>query len=218
MKAKDMILPEIPYLSAEMTVRQARAVLDRSGRSSLPVVDAGEYVGILHRRELTGESDGDTVGRENLRQPAVREETHLLDVVNQFAQYTDDVLPVVDRNRRYVGAIPIHAVMVAVARLCQTSSSGAIIELEIPRADYSATELTRLVEDNGCRVMNLMIRPDEKSGLWRACLRIDREDATPVLRSLERFDYRVLSCYQLHSVMDDRIEQRIKELMYYLEM
>ena len=108
--------------------------------------------------------------------------------------------------------------MVAVARLCQTSSSGAIIELEIPRADYSATELTRLVEDNGCRVMNLMIRPDEKSGLWRACLRIDREDATPVLRSLERFDYRVLSCYQLHSVMDDRIEQRIKELMYYLEM
>ena len=54
--------------------------------------------------------------------------------------------------------------------------------------------------------------------MWRACLRIDREDATPVLRSLERFDYRVLSCYQLHSAMDDRIEQRIKELMYYLEM
>ena len=38
-----------------------------------------------------------------------------------------------------------------------------------------------------------------------------------VLRSLERFDYRVVSCYQLHGVMDERIEQRIKELMYYLK-
>ncbi len=218
MKAKDMILPEIPFLLAGMPVSRARAEMERSGWSSLPVVDEGEYVGILHNKELTDVAGEEAVGRENLRRPAVREEAHLLDVVNQFAQYTDDVLPVVDRHRRYVGAIPIHAVMVAVARLCQTSSSGAIIELEIPRADYSATELTRLVEDNDCRVMNLMIRPDEESGMWRACLRIDREDATPVLRSLERFDYRVLSCHQLHSVMDDRIEQRVKELMYYLEM
>lgn len=218
MKAKDMILPEIPLLTAGIPVDRARATIERSGWSSLPVVDAGEYVGILHKKELADESGEECVARDNLRHPAVREETHLLDVVNQFAQYTDDVLPVVDSRRHYMGAIPIHAVMVAVARLCQTSSSGAIIELEIPRADYSATELTRLVEDNDCRVMNLMIRPDEESGMWRACLRIDREDATPVLRSLERFDYRVLSCYQLHGVMDDRIEQRIKELMYYLEM
>lgn len=218
MKAKDMILPEIPVLLATMSVNEARAALESSAWSSLPVVDAGEYVGTLQAGELADVNGEETVGRENWRRPAVREETHLLDVVNQFAQYTDDVLPVVDQHRRYVGAIPIHAVMVAVARLCQTSSPGAIIELEIPRADYSATELTRLVEDNDCRVMNLMIRPDEESGMWRACLRIDREDATPVLRSLERFDYRVLSCYQLHSAMDDRIEQRIKELMYYLEM
>ena len=74
------------------------------------------------------------------------------------------------------------------------------------------------IEEIDCRVMNLMIRPDEKTGIWKACLRIDREDAAPVLRSLERFDYRVVSCYQLHGVMDERIEQRIKELMYYLEM
>ncbi len=218
MKAKDMILPEIPFLIPGMSVAQASSAMASSGQSSLPVVEGGLYIGVIHEKELLRGSVSGTVGRESLRTPSVREETHLLDIVNQFAQYSDDVLPVVDGCRRYVGAIPIHAVMVAVARLCQTSSSGAIIELEIPRADYSATELTRLVEDNDCRVMNLMIRPDEETGMWRACLRIDREDATAVLRSLERFDYRVLSCYQLHGVMDDRIEQRIKELMYYLEM
>lgn len=218
MKAKDMILPEIPFLTPGMSVAQASSAMASSGQSSLPVVDGGVYIGVVHEKELSRGNASGTVGCEPLRAPAVREETHLLDVVNQFAQYSDDVLPVVDGRRRYVGAIPIHAVMVAVARLCQTASSGAIIELEIPRADYSATELTRLVEDNDCRVMNLMVRPDEATGMWKACLRIDREDATPVLRSLERFDYRVLSCHQLHGVMDDRIERRIRELMYYLEM
>lgn len=170
------------------------------------------------RKSLLRDDVAGKIGRENWRTPSVREESHLFDVVNQLAQYSDDILPVVTTDHRYVGAISIHSALVAVAHLCQTSSSGAIIELEIPREDYSATELTRLVEDNDCRVMNLMIRPDEKTGIWKACLRIDREDATPVLRSLERFDYRVVSYYQLHGVMDERIEQRIKELMYYLEI
>lgn len=178
MKAKDMILPEIPLLTPGMSVKQGLATMQMSGLSSLPIVDEGSYVGVVHEKELLRDDVAGKIGRENWRTPSVREESHL----------------------------------------CQTSSSGAIIELEIPREDYSATELTRLVEDNDCRVMNLMIRPDEKTGIWKACLRIDREDATPVLRSLERFDYRVVSCYQLHGVMDERIEQRIKELMYYLEM
>ena len=184
MKAKDMILPEIPLLTPGMSVKQGLATMQMSGLSSLPIVDEDSYVGVVHEKELLRDDVAGKIGRENWRTPSVREESHL----------------------------------VAVAHLCQTSSSGAIIELEIPREDYSATELTRLVEDNDCRVMNLMIRPDEKTGIWKACLRIDREDATPVLRSLERFDYRVVSCYQLHGVMDERIEQRIKELMYYLEM
>lgn len=218
MKAKDMILPEIPVLTPVMKVSEALSIMQTAGFSSLPVVEEGTYVGIVHERELMQELASAAIGRDNLRRPAVREDAHLLAVVNQFSQYSDDLLPVITPQQRYAGSIPARAVMEGVARLCQTSSSGAIIELEIPRADYSATELSRLVEDNDCRVINLMIRPDEKSGAWRACLRIDREDAAPVLRSLERFDYRVLRCYQLHGAMDDRMEQRIKELMYYLEM
>ena len=218
MKAKDMILPEIPLLTPGMSVKQGLATMQMSGLSSLPIVDEGSYVGVVHEKELLRDDVAGKIGRENWRTPSVREESHLFDVVNQLAQYSDDILPVVTTDRHYVGAISIHSALVAVAHLCQTSSSGAIIELEIPREVYSATELTRLVEDNDCRVMNLMIRPDEKTGIWKACLRIDREDAALVLRSLERFDYRVVSCYQLHGVMDERIEQRIKELMYYLEM
>ncbi len=218
MTAKDMILPEIPCLTPETTVSQGLEAMCRKHRLSLPVVEEGIYAGVIHAEELLQESGDVPIGRENLRSSRVREESHLLEVFNQFAQYRDDVLAVVDKEHRYCGAVPIHTAVVAMARLCHTASPGAIIELEIVDEDYSATELSRLVEDNGCRVINLLARPDATTGLWRVCLRIDRGDATSVLRSLERFNYRVVSCHRVRGIMDDRMEQRFKELMYYLEI
>lgn len=125
MKAKDMILPEIPLLTPGMSVKQGLATMQMSGLSSLPIVDEGSYVGVVHEKELFRDDVAGKIGRENWRTPSVREESHLFDVVNQLAQYSDDILPVVTTDRRYVGAISIHSALVAVAHLCQTSSSGA---------------------------------------------------------------------------------------------
>ncbi len=218
MIAKDMILPEIPCLTPETTVAQGLETMRQGLWSSLPIVEEGIYWGVVHAHELLRERDGGLIGRENLRAPSVRKESHLLEVFNQFAQYHDDVLAVVDGERCYQGAIPIRRAVVAMARLEHTVSTGAIIELEIAGEDYSATELTRLVEDNDCRVINLLARPDAVTGLWHVCLRIDRGDATAVLHSLERFNYRVVSCHRARGLMDDRAEQRFKELMYYIEI
>ena len=52
MKAKDMILPEIPLLTPGMSVKQGFATMQMSGLSSLPIVDEGSYVGVVHEKEL----------------------------------------------------------------------------------------------------------------------------------------------------------------------
>ena len=94
MKAKDMILPEIPLLAPGMSVKQGLATMQMSGLSSLPIVDEGSYVGVVHEKELLRDDVAGKIGRENWRTPSVREESHLFDVVNQLAQYSDDILPV----------------------------------------------------------------------------------------------------------------------------
>ena len=115
MKAKDMILPEIPLLTPGMSVKQGLVTMQMSGLSSLPIVDEGSYVGVVHEKELLRDDVAGKIGRENWRTPSVREESHLFDVVNQLAQYSDDILPVVTTDHRYVGAISIHSALVAVA-------------------------------------------------------------------------------------------------------
>lgn len=52
MKAKDMISPEIPLLTPGMSVKQGLATMQMSGLSSLPIVDEGSYVGVVHEKEL----------------------------------------------------------------------------------------------------------------------------------------------------------------------
>ena len=107
-----MILPEIPLLTPGMSVKQGLAAMQMSGLSSLPIVDEGSYVGVVHEKELLRDDVAGKIGRENWRTPSVREESHLFDVVNQLAQYSDDILPVVTTDRHYVGAISIHSALI----------------------------------------------------------------------------------------------------------
>ena len=50
MKAKDMILPEIPLLTPGMSVKQGLATMQMSGLSSLPIGDEDSYVVVVHEK------------------------------------------------------------------------------------------------------------------------------------------------------------------------
>ena len=49
-------------------------------------------------------------------------------------------------------------------------------------------------------------------------IKIDLEDASPVIRSFERFNYTVLFYFMKKGMVDDLLEQRMSELMYYINM
>ena len=49
-------------------------------------------------------------------------------------------------------------------------------------------------------------------------LKIDLEDASPVIRSLERFNYTVLYHFMEKGMVDDMLQQRMNELLHYMNM
>lgn len=219
MKAKDMVSSEIPSLQSRMKVSEGLSVMDEARRDCLPVEEDGLYRGLVRNADLLLREDRELpIGDDFPDKPCVAGEAHPLEAINLLAQLSLPLLPVVEDGSRYCGCISQSSALLAVARLCNTGHKGAIIELEMFPGDYSVVELTRLVEDNGCKVVNLLASPSSESGRINVLLRIDREDAMPVLRSLERFDYRVSGCYQSPSSIDERTERRFRELMYYLEM
>ena len=59
---------------------------------------------------------------------------------------------------------------------------------------------------------------DSNTGRLIISIKIDLEDASPVIRSFERCNYTVLFYFMKKGMVDDLLEQRMSELMYYINM
>jgi hypothetical protein len=102
--------------------------------------------------------------------------------------------------------------------LSNMGNEGALIVLEINPQDYLLSPLVHLVEQNNAKVLHVFTYMEEETSKQIIILKIDLEDASPVLRSLERFDYKVRYSGQKQEFNDEVLRNRLNELMYYLEM
>jgi len=102
--------------------------------------------------------------------------------------------------------------------LSNVSIEGAWIVLEVRLEDFSLAHLAHLVEQNSAQIINLFTYADEETAKTFVGFRIDREDASNVVRSLERFNYTVTFYFQKQGLTDETMKNRLDELIYYLEM
>ena len=96
--------------------------------------------------------------------------------------------------------------------------SGSLVVLEVTPRDYSLAEIARLVEVNHAHVLRMLSHEDRETGRLLITLQIDLEDASPVIRSFERFDYTVLYHFMKRGLVDDLLRQRVDEVLHYMEM
>ncbi|GHV22524.1 hypothetical protein FACS189428_4720 [Clostridia bacterium] len=96
-------------------------------------------------------------------------------------------------------------------------NEGAWIVLEVNPDDYVLSQIVHLVEQNNAKVLHIFSYREEETSKQLILLKIDLEDASNILRSLERFNYTVRHHWQKQA-NDETLHNRINELMYYLEM
>ncbi|MCE5177910.1 MAG: hypothetical protein LLF81_02035 [Porphyromonadaceae bacterium] len=99
-----------------------------------------------------------------------------------------------------------------------TETENSLIILEIPFKDYTLTEIARIVESNNVHVMALSVMPVAGGADLLVSLKLDADDPSAVLRSFERFNYRVVYYFMRKGEVTDTQQERLDELMYYLEM
>ena len=94
----------------------------------------------------------------------------------------------------------------------------SLIILDVPIKDYTLVEIARLVEDNNARIVRLEAFPLEDGLSLLVSLKLDVSDISAVLRSFERFNYNVVYYFMREGEMNETYEDRLKELMLYLDM
>lgn len=99
-----------------------------------------------------------------------------------------------------------------------SESENSLIILEVALRDYTLTEIARIVESNNAHVMALSVMPLSVGSTLMVSLKLDVDDPTSVLRSFERFNYRVIYHFMREGEVTDKQRERLDELMYYLDM
>lgn len=87
------------------------------------------------------------------------------------------------------------------------------------RSDYSASRISRAVEDADAHLLNLNVTSETlPSGEIIVDLRVSHRDAGAVRRSLERYGYSAISIRSGYDLMEQEIVERIGELMAHIEI
>lgn len=99
-----------------------------------------------------------------------------------------------------------------------TESENSLVILDVPVKDYTLTEIAKLVEDNNARITRLEVLPNNDGLSFLVSLKIDVSDLSAILRSFERFNYNVVYHFMKEGEINDTHDDRLKELLHYLDM
>jgi predicted transcriptional regulator len=219
MFSKEILINTIPVLKPGDSGLQALALMDEWKLKHLPVVKEGHYLCLLSERDVFGMTDQKgPVENVCLFAPFVREDSSVLEVLHIMNKNFLSVLPVVGEREKYLGSVTLPALIESLNELCHAGSKGALIAIEDSRHDYVLSQIIHLIESNNANIQSFFTYFLKETSKQMLLFKIDLEDASPVLRSLERFNYKVSYCLQKQLLTDETMKDRLDELIFYLEM
>ena len=127
-------------------------------------------------------------------------------------------MPVVYYECDYLGVLTRDKLIEILSELCCAEAEGSVFVLELNPQDYALSDIARIIESNNARVLNLLSYTDASSGRLRLIIKINLEDASPVIRSFERFNYNVLYHFMEKGLVDDLLQRRMEELLRYMNI
>lgn len=219
MFSKEILIKDFPMLKPEDSGLQALAFMDDLKLKHVPVVKDGRYICLISEKDIFNmNSQEESIENICLYAPYVREETSVLEILRLMSKDSLTLMPVVGENGRYMGAITLLRLVENLNEICNTGSDGALIAIEMNHNDYVLSQIIHLIESNNAHVLSMFSCFIKETGKQIILFKIDLEDASPVLRSLERFNYNVKYYLQKQLLTDETLKDRLDELMYYLEM
>jgi CBS domain-containing protein len=193
-------------------------LMDELRVNDLPVVENGLFLGLANESDFLNAEvyQGEIQAELDLLNVSVLPDSHVLDVLKVISENDVTVVPVVDEGNNYLGSITSADLLDHLAEMLGVMREGGIIVLQVFERDHSIQQIARIIEENNAKILSLSVVPASEGNL-EMHIKIDLPDLNPILQSLERFNYNVLSKFQA-SQFDDELKDRYNELMRYLNM
>lgn len=221
MLAATLINPMIPVLKLTDSVSTALDWMDEFGVKQLVVADSGIYQGIVSEDILFDIADStDLLAKIIIQHKDIfaADDQHpyeLLRLVNQFGL---QIIPVLHDDRTFAGSILVSDLVEHFVNELGVQEKGAVIVLKIAERSYSLSEISRLIESNGTKVISSYYSSGETYNPLneaKLTLKLNRTHITPIIATLERFGYEIEEAHAndpIESVDQERLDMLLRYL------
>lgn len=220
MIAGALISDSIPSVSPSETGLKALNLMEIFRITHLPVVKDQEYLGIITDQDIY---DADNFEERindykmSLIHPHVFRNQHIFEVVSVASRWNLSIIPVLDLDRTFLGAISTEEVTRKVASLVAVDEPGGIIVLELCDIDFSLTEIANIIESNDAKVLSLYVhRPSSSSKELDIVIKVNTVEMSSIVQTFTRYDYTIKGTFMDNSIVQNMYDDRYDQFMRYI--
>jgi acetoin utilization protein AcuB len=220
MLARQIISDAIKPLRITETGEQALIFMHEYNVSLMPVVDNGNYMGLLAMEDiirLKHLSSPLSEFQQAFNKASIKEDAHIFDVMKASIEFNVKIIPVLDEDGQYLGVISAENCLRAFASLNSIKDHGSVIDLEMPLKDFQFSEIARVVEENDASVLCCYTNIDQVHALAQVTIKVNTSDVAAIVAGFERYEYTVKGVFSETDYTED-MKDRYDSFMRYLNV
>jgi acetoin utilization protein AcuB len=216
---EQLISPVVPTLLPTDTGNKALLLMEENRVAQLPLVAEEQYMALIQENDVLdwNTPESQLSAAEFLTyKPAVFAGGHPYEALRIAHEQNLTVLPVIDSDNKYVGAITRDDLLKYIAENSSMEIPGGIIVLEIAPRSYTLYEIARICENEDVIITNVQVHTNAVGNL-EVTLKTNRTDLEAVVSSFIRHEYEIKQVYGTKKDGDDTLD-RYNQLMNFINM
>ena len=221
MLAEKLISDSLTSVNSAEKGKKALNSMDVYRVSHIPVVNGSKYLGLvsdkiiydLNLLEVPIETQLDKLNTSH-----VHKDQHIFEVAILMYKLKLSVLPVLDTDHYYLGAITLYDLARRFAKLFSLQEVGGVIVLEMNENNYSISEIGKIVESNDVKILSSFIDKKPGTNVMDVILKLDNDELSPLIQAFMRYDYNVKAVYLDQSEIGDLYKDRFEQFMKFMNI
>ncbi len=218
MQLQDFVINDIKPLSITDKIDDLQLLFNQLTYSHIPIQKDGVYIGCISENDAHCFDSAKLISECNYTIDGffVRPTTNWLDVLEAFAQNDSNIMPILDRNNKYLGYYELNDIIHLFNETPFFSEPGGILIVEKGINDYSFSEISQIVESNDAKLLGAFISKMD-SDLVRITIKIGNASVNDVIHTFRRYSYNIISGHEEDSYIES-LKERSQYLDKYLNM
>ncbi len=221
MLAEKLISDVIPAVTSSDNGRKALSHMDVYRVSHIPVVDDTKYLGLVSDKlvyDLNLVEVPISTALDKLNTTHAHKDQHIFELAVVMYKLKISVLPVLDVDHYYLGAITLYDLARRFANLFSLQEVGGVVVVEMNVTDYSVAQISQIVESNDVKILSFFIDRKPGANVLDVIIKLDSEELSGVVQALMRYDYNVKAIYQDRSMLNDLYQDRFDQFMKFMNI